>query len=749
MSSVNDTHSVNDNYFSVNNSTNNSLYNAKLNQSRSRACSSSKVESKRKISNVSCTPSKTSTHTSPPINYNLSSTRSRSHSHTSSVHSDQSSNFKYKMELSESPPSSPHLKASNSNENNSISNYSKQNLQKNSFGNILTIAENDVTSQLSSSYSISSNTNSSVIANSNNKNVSNDNSLSSPPSIQQKMREMLRDNRSKGRKMSFNSTLRDRETFHHRPSSSDIGSYHISSNGMMSLKPKSSISYQYDSNRTLNGGLNANAMSNHNPNIPSSNYLSVNNIEVRKKYSSCYSISSNSTALPPPKKYLNHNYSIYRYPKIIHMLYVFLIMFIIYIINFFATYSTRWIVVNTSQKTTNTTEASFNDSLLYHFEFGMFNYCFQAKTATDNAPKTCDKISEHCPVFCSNTSCIKFNPKKDGEILESDESEKDRNGPEDPNDPTFSFCKLTTLSRKISFIYTILNTLNIAVAIAIIIVALKYRGNEKGKLKNELIKRLSYISDRYSYFSKNKLKNSNTNVTSNNTSSMVLKDENNNNLTSIGFHYQYNEPEAIDIDESEQDEKKKISSNNNTHLTYHLPLSTNNTNNEPSGNVSTPCITPEYIEEQNRIKLAEEEQTIRRKKMLKTLFALLILISISLSVIGIYFIVKWAEESNHIGMTYTDIKDDEVFMDSSVGVSLILITIATVLNVILALYLIGLLSVIHFSRSKTYWNTENDEDTYSQSYDSVHPSSSYTPSFNNNFYNQSNSYIPNANSYVP
>lgn len=412
--------------------------------------------------------------------------------------------------------------------------------------------------------------------------------------------------------------------------------------------------------------------------------------------------------------------------------------------------------MNSSQKTTNTTEASFNESLLYHFEFGMFKYCYQSKTATDNAPKTCNKINEHCPIFSTNTSWIVFNPKSDGEVVESNEIKNDRNGPVDSSALDDSFCKLTTVSRKISIAYTILNTLNIVVAIAIIIVTLKYRGkNDKGTLKNKLIKRLSYISDRYSYlndkYNKNKLKNSNTNIASNNTSSMALKDESNNNLPSIGFHYQYNEPEAIDIDESEQDQKKKISSRNNTHLTYNIPVSINNTN-EASGNVSNPCITPEYIEEQNRIKLAEEEQSIRRKKMLKCLFALLILISISLSVIGIYFIVEWAKQSNHIDIVYdknSNIKIDEVYMDSSVGVSLILITIATALNVLLALYLIGLFSVIHFSRSKTYWNTESDEDTYSQSYDSVHPSSSYTPSFGNNFYNPSNSYIPNANTYVP
>ncbi len=97
----------------------------------------------------------------------------------------------------------------------------------------------------------------------------------------------------------------------------------------------------------------------------------------------------------------------------------------------------------------------------------------------------------------------------------------------------------------------------------------------------------------------------------------------------------------------------------------------------------------------------------------------------------------------------TKLSNDEMYIDTSIGVSLILVSIATVLNVILALYLIGLFSVVHFSRSKTYWNNESDEDTYSQSYDGVHPSSSYNPSYGNNFYGQNNSYNSNVNTYIP
>jgi len=276
----------------------------------------------------------------------------------------------------------------------------------------------------------------------------------------------------------------------------------------------------------------------------------------------------------------------------------------------------------------------------------MFSYCFQAKTDTDNSPETCNKINEYCPTFCTNTSCIDFNPKNDGKLL-------DEIKPEDSKDPEYSFCQLTSKSQKVAIIYTILNTINIVVAISIIVITMKYRGSEKGKLKNKLIKRLSYISDRYSYlnekYHRNKLKNSNINIASNNTNNVSLKDNNNNNnnIPNLGFHYQYSEPEAIEIDESEQNQKKYITNNNNNsnknsnkssnntnRITYHIPVS-NNTNNEVSGHLSprstSPYITPEYIEEQNRIKLAEEERIIRMKKILKSLFGLLIIICISLS----------------------------------------------------------------------------------------------------------------------
>ncbi len=70
----------------------------------------------------------------------------------------------------------------------------------------------------------------------------------------------------------------------------------------------------------------------------------------------------------------------------------------------------------------------------------------------------CDKISKHCPTFCTEYSCIDFNPENDGKILDSME-------PEDSRDPKYSFCQLTALSRKIAIIYTILNTLNIIISI--------------------------------------------------------------------------------------------------------------------------------------------------------------------------------------------------------------------------------------------------------------------------------------------
>ncbi|ORX46583.1 hypothetical protein BCR36DRAFT_372049 [Piromyces finnis] len=556
------------------------------------------------------------------------------------------------------------------------------------------------------------------------------------------------------------------------PASSDIGSYFVSNN---QIKPKSSISYQYDSNtKTLRNSNTAtlnNLAANMN-NYSLNNYVNANYLDVRKKYSSCYSISSNSTILAPPKKYLNHNYSIYNYPKIKHMFYVVIIMLTIYIISLFTLFSTRWIIVNTKWTNSTQNEAAetietINHNLIYHYEFGMYNFCYKDNSENSNSQDgVCNSIEKYCPFFCTETSCINFNPKNEGKSFE------DKIVVEDSTDPEYSFCKLTSRSRNISVIYISLFTLNLAIAISILCITIKYHGNDKKNLKSKLIKRLSYISEHYSVPSKFKNSNNNIASSSNNNSTSYLNN-NVNEISNIELHRQFSEPETYDIDndtvKSRPTSNNENNNNNNNnsrnqryhsysaHITYNLPNSAtrsieNNSNISPSNN-NSPIIQTASIMEQNKIAEEKEKEILKTRRILRTLFSFLIIFSFILGLTGIYYIKKWYKEHRHIGMFYlkdTDIVKSDITLDVSIGVSLILICIVSAVNIIISLYLIILLSIIHHSKSKTYWHNDNDEDTYShysQSYDSLHPPSIYSQ---NNFnYNSNNGYNQSTSNIIP
>eukprot|EP00833_Pecoramyces_ruminatium_P018756 jgi/Orpsp1_1/1192788/evm.model.d7180000095887.1 len=293
------------------------------------------------------------------------------------LHPSSSSQFQNKKSNSYKP-----IRATVSSDNNSVNSYNYRPTYKSLFSKSnnsmnSSQAENDVTSQLSNTQSTS--TFSSIKPKESNKSIDNS-SYSNIDSINPKIK--VNDNTLKnthkysnnGMKRAINSKMsissaKDRSSI---PgiASSDIGSYYASKNGITSIRPKSSVSYQYDSsNRTLTNGLNSNsALNSHAPSVNiynPANYLSANGqySDVRRKYGSCYSISSNSTILAPPKKYLNHNYSVYSYPKVKQMVYVVFIMLIICFVSIYASYSTKWIIVDTRLKTNNTVS---NDDVIIH-----------------------------------------------------------------------------------------------------------------------------------------------------------------------------------------------------------------------------------------------------------------------------------------------------------------------------------------------------------------------------------------------
>ncbi|KAL6609296.1 hypothetical protein U3516DRAFT_665711 [Neocallimastix sp. 'constans'] len=402
--------------------------------------------------------------------------------------------------------------------------------------------------------------------------------------------------------------------------SSDIGSYYASSHGLTNVRPKSSVSYQFDSSaRTLTNGLNSGsiALNNHAPSINiynSENYLTSHGTsDIRKNYSTAYSISSNSTILAPPKKYLNNNFSVYSYPKLSQMLYIVFVMLFVFCITFFGSNSTKWIIIDTRLKSNSTN--SNNESII-HYEFGISKYCYNAITDNDIGNNTdivyeCKDIESSCPTFCtSEVACVSFNPVGDGKDFE------DNLVGEDSKDPEFSFCNLTSKSRLISKIFNFLN--------------------------------------------------------------------------------------------------------------FNIAVFTNSSN----------------IDESNK---QDEQLIMKRKKLLRYLFSFLISISFIIGILGIYFIIKWVKEQRHIGMEYKINKFNEssIELDKSLGVSFILVTISSVMNIILAIYLIVLLLIIHFSNSKIYWNNVGEDDLSSQSFDSLHPSNSYiTNNYINNY--SSSSYNPNT-----
>jgi len=612
--------------------------------------------------------------------------------------------------------------------------------------------ENDVTCQLYNRHSdatlnsAASNGNNENAALSESKKLNNDKlktntnsilSLKKPPSSQ----------------ISISSSVKDNNSV--RPASSDIGSY-----GQY-LKPKSSVSYQYDSSaRTLNNS-NTTVLNSHAPNInayASNNYLNSNYLEIRKKYSSCYSISSNSTILAPPKKYLNNNYSVYNYPKIKHMLCIVAIMVIIFFLGCYSLFSTRWVIANIGPEVKDEKKPGKEA----YYEFGIFKFCYIENIDGNMEKQVCQSIEEKCPYFCTETSCIIFHSEgtkfNNGTAIENSNS----------SNQDYSFCKLTEKSRNIAMLYLLLFMLNIAISSIILYFIMKYRGTDRKNLKHKLIKRLSYISEHYNNKS-SKLKNSNINLAanSNNNSSNTLNN-NGNDFPVIGFHRQYSEPEAMDIENDTDTIKSKPKNNNNdnnnlisstranryrsnsTHITYNIPntatrVMDNNGNFSPPGN-NSPFMSAASIEEQNKSIEDNEKAIEKRKLILRLLFSSLIILSLSLGFIGMYYVVKWYKEHRIM-----DLSNGQNFI--SIGVSLILICIISIVNIVIALYTSILLSVIHFSRSETYWHNDADEDTYSQSYDSLHPPSIYSQSNinpSNYSYNPNNNGYPSSsNTYIP
>jgi len=305
-------------------------------------------------------------------------------------------------------------------------------------------------------------------------------------------------------------------------------------------------------------------------------------------------------------------------------------------------------------------------------------------------------------------------------------------------------------SNMMSKLYVLLNIINMAIGISILYFLMKYREYKKGGLKESLRKRISILSEHYSFNTgdkrKSKLKNSNSNtpMNSNNNSSNYLNVKEDAESMSFGNPVQFLEPESyedsnsdinINMNNSKNDKNNNDSNTNQTsgHITYNIPLSPTASNMNVNESQSVQNIASLYINGGNEIDKIEEEEVKKRKKMIKWLFASLIIISFVLGFIGVYYIIKWIKEEHHIGMEYKNnaFNNMNLDLDKSLGVSLILITIATFINIIIGLYMIILICIIHFSKSKIYWSNEGDDDTYSQSFDSINLSNSYNP--NNNY----------------
>jgi len=239
--------------------------------------------------------------------------------------------------------------------------------------------------------------------------------------------------------------------------------------------------------------------------------------------------------------------------------------------------------------------------------------------------------------------------------------------------------------------------------------------------------------------------NNNDNNDDNNDNSNNKNDDNNNNSNSS------NNKNNNTKDDNNNNNNNNINNNGNTgRVTYFVPTSSipNNLyiNETQSVHLSQQNIAvftnSSNIDESNK---QDEQLIMKRKKLLRYLFSFLISISFIIGILGIYFIIKWVKEQRHIGMEYKINKFNEssIELDKSLGVSFILVTISSVMNIILAIYLIVLLLIIHFSNSKIYWNNVGEDDLSSQSFDSLHPSNSYiTNNYINNY--SSSSYNPNT-----
>ncbi|ORX82738.1 hypothetical protein BCR32DRAFT_243943 [Anaeromyces robustus] len=588
----------------------------------------------------------------------------------------------------------------------SVNDYSMQ--KKNSLGGGINIdslnalaIENDVTSQLSSSKS-------SLTFR------LNDGSLKSYSKI----------STSNMKKGVPNKSSRDKSSVNSHPTS-DIGSYYSSNNTLKGVRPRSSVSYQHESNRPLNNNTTASVLNSHTPSINmynSNNYLGAN-MGLKKKYSSCYSISSNSTILAPPRKYLNNNTSIYSYPKLKHMCYVFIIIIIHFCVINYAVLSTKWFVVDTKyieSKTKDATDSKDSGHIYVHYEFGMYKFCYndlskfnstEPVEPSEQIEQTCESISDNCPTtFLTETSCINFNFNTSR--IQFNEHEKCI--PEDSTDPEFSFCHLTSKSRTISKIYLLLNLMSLIVGASILYLTIKFREKEKGSLKNTIRKRLSIISEHYS-FSIDRYRTKNNNNNNKNNAATDTKNNNNNEMevVSFGNRQQYCEPESYDNESTSP-------SGRTGRITYNIPNSPNNLNirRQVSASESILMNNPQAylspnIDEPNKQEV--DEETAKRKKILKLLFTVLITLCL--------------------------------ILDISIGVSVILIVIAIILNIIAVVYVILHLAYIHYSKSKTYWANDGDDDSTSQSYDSSLQHSSYY-NYNPYIYNQNN-YNSNNMTYIP
>ncbi|OUM61684.1 hypothetical protein PIROE2DRAFT_69579 [Piromyces sp. E2] len=665
---------------------------------RNRGSSVGQINKKLNTSNMYTSPtmSITSILTTPLT----SPHHKHSHSGSSSINSNHSSiryNIKNMLNKTESPRSSPNLKISHHR------NFSGS-IEDNNIKIEISDMDGEVGKGKTSSEGKSLNVRKGSFSNNSITHLENDITLSNlnnntDKAMVSERKKFVNDkqktnaNTLKNRpssKISVSSSNKDSASVH--PSSSDIGSYSISN---FRLKPKSSVLYQYDSNARAINNSNSTALNNNTPNN-SSNYLSGNYLERSE-----------------------------------------------------------------TAQIENETVQSINKNLIYHYELGMFKFCYKDNSPMSNSEnKVCQNIKDHCPYFCTEKqiSCINFNPSKEGKVFE------DELVIEDSKDPEYSFCKLAEKSRFISLIYIFLFTINVVIAIVILCFTIKYHGTDRKNLKKKLIKRLSYISEHYTMSSK--FKNSNLNLVSN-SSNNVNNNSNNKNLPAIGFHRQYSEPESMDIDNDTDTVKSKPTYNNepnnifvsnrgkryrsnSTHITYNLPSSTTHTDN--NGNLSPPSSSPfmstNTLEDQNKTTEENDKDILKKKRFLRILFALLIIISIVLGYIGIYYIFKWYKEHKHIDMTYK--KDggigENISKDINIGVSLVLLSIVSIVNIVISIYIIVLLSIIHFSRSKTYWHNDADEDTYSQSCDSLRPSSIYSQ----NNYNPNNGYNPStSNTYIP